>query len=352
MDIPGRAHFPLNSHFIVSPAYSPDGKRIAFRRGVGQIYYYDGTAWKNFGHSAIAGKSDDNTTGPPWFAADGSLGVNLRPKSSWCMDASGKWAQIPFESHYPDDIWSEGTARGGRPAAPQGCVTRYPESIVQDNLGTCWLTWKGQLYRAVPGRCLPVFAPGEPNPFISPQDLREVFVDPRGNALIESAAYRMNWYIVKPKAPPPQATIALERTGEDSLVAHLDPHTTGEVTFHWQLDNGEWQNSADRSLPFDHLPNGPHTLRVTATTEDLNSQATPTEATFSIHIDVARQIAGLVAQLNSPDYAKRKAAVEDLARQPSLAIPALEKARPAAGPDNQWWIDVALQAAQSTTHVQ
>jgi hypothetical protein len=84
-----------------------------------------------------------------------------------------------------------------------------------------------------------------------------------------------------------------------------------------------------------------------AIADGLSIQIAPTVATFSTRVDANRQIEELVAELNDPDYVRRKNAVIALARQPALAIPALEKMRLVANGDYLWWIDVAIQEAQA-----
>jgi hypothetical protein len=113
--------------------------------------------------------------------------------------------------------------------------------------------------------------------------------------------------------------ITLQPTAPDSFTAHLDPKTFGLVIFRWKLDERSWQQGNEANLALDHLPNGAHNLSVLAMTHDLNVQAAPTVATFETKIDA------LIAQLHDPDYDRRKAAVEELARQPNRAIPALQK---------------------------
>jgi hypothetical protein len=332
------------------PVYSPDLKRVAYRLGAAYIYYYDGSKWTHFDRHQITGKSEDNAVGPPRFDSSGTLLVNLRPHLSYGMDASGKWSQLPFRSLYPDDIWSEGGNRQGNPmrqTPPEGAVTRDPDFCVEDNVGTWWLTWKGQLYRAVPGLCVPQFDPGEVNPFVSHPGLNRVFVDKNGNALFTAMSELDPFLMLRPKVPVPRSIITLQRTAPDSFTAHLGAQGAGEVLFRWQLDDTAWEQGSDRDLVLDHLPNGRHTLRVVAMAGGLSIQVAPTLATFSTNVDAARQIEELVAELNDPAYAKRKNAVAELARQPVRAIPALEKARLVASGDSLWWIDVALQEAQA-----
>ena len=253
---------------------------------------------------------------------------------------------MEFESHFPTDIWSEGQGRGGRPVPPDGCVTNHPDSIVVDNLGTYWLSWQGDLYKSIPGRCVKVFGPDEMNPFRSIHDLRKAFVDQRGNAFLLTASDRMGVFIIKPKSSPPVTRIVMKRKGEDSYVARLDAQTKQPVTFHWQLDDGPWQLSKADSLALDHLPNGPHVLNVTAIDDQLNMDATPATAQFETRIDPNRQMVLLMTQLFDPDFSKRELAVEALAQQPATALPALRKTRETATDDQRWWIDAAIQESE------
>lgn len=334
--------------WFITPQYSADHKRIAYRRGVIEINYYDGAKWMKWERTQIIGRNDgDNAVGPPWFDQKGKLHVNVRNKTSWQKDDAGKWSAIPWVSHFPDDIWSENSDRmNNHPAPPDGCVTSRPESIVIDNLGIYWLTWKGALYKAIPGLCIKVFGDDEVNPFRTNRMLRDAFVDSQGNTFLLTAASEMERMMILPKAPAPNTRIVMEQKSADSFEAHLDANTTEPVTFRWQLDNGDWNISKTNMLPFEHLPNGSHVLKVTAIDDQLDMDATPVSAKFEIHIDSRQQISLLVAQLFDPDYERRKAAVEALTLQAAAAKPILLKARKTAGEDQCWWIDAALQEGE------
>jgi hypothetical protein len=337
--------------WFLTPQYSADHKRIAYRRGVIEINYFDGANWQKWMRSQIVGKNDgDNAVGPPWFDENGKLHVNLRNKMSWQMDDAGKWSQIAWVGHFPDDIWSENqNARNIHPAPPDGCVTNQPESIVVDNLGTTWLTWKGGLYKCIPGLCVEVFGADEINPFRTKRMLRETFVDSQGNAFLLTASSEMDRMMLRPKSPAPVTHIVMKRKAEDAFEARLDARTKQKVTFRWQLDEGPWQLSKTNSLALDHLPNGPHVLNVTAIDDQLNMDAVPATAKFETKIDPSRQMALLVAQLFDHDFSKREIAVEALARQPTTALPALRKARETATDDERWWIDAAIQECERQT---
>jgi hypothetical protein len=331
------------------PVYSPDLKRVAYRGGAAYIYYYDGTKWTHFGRWGITGNNQDNAVGPPFFDNSGALLVNLRPHLSYRMDISGKWTQIPFHSLYPDDIWSEeGHHRGNpfRQTPPEGAITRNPDFCIKDNVGTWWLTWKGQLYRAVPGICVAEFGPDEVNPFTSHSLLNKVVVDKNGNALFPTGSETDPFLMLRPKGHPPHTVVTLQRAGPDSFIAHLDPKTAGNAIFRWQLDNSDWQQGSNRDLSLDHLPNGTHTLSVLAMTQNLDIQVAPTVSTFETQIDASSQIDALILQLHDPDYDRRKAAVAALARQPDRALPALRQALANASGDNRWWLEVALQEVE------
>lgn len=337
-------HFAENDVFTFDPQYSADGKRIAYREGVTELHYYDGKAWQKLKRPQITDKKDsDGAIGPPWFDANGKLCINIRNKTSWQQDNTGKWTSIPFQSHWPTDIWSEGQNRPGRPIPPDGCVTNHPDSIIMDNLGTCWLSWQGDLYKAIPGRCVKVFGPDELNPFRSIHDLRKAFVDPRGNAFLLTASSRMGVFIIKPNSPQPQVTITLGAIDRDSVKAELHTNSTSPVHFRWQLDAAPWQATDDAALSLEGLPNGTHKLTVSALTDDLLPEAKPAVATFKIKVDPRRQLADLIKKLSDPDYEQRKSAVNALALQPATAVPALRKARAAADDDKRWWIDATLQ---------
>lgn len=341
-------HYPAGRMFEIDPQYSADRQRIAYRAGAAYVLYYDGSAWQRFGRSQITGKNEDNAVGPPWFDAEGRLCVNLRPGMSWRRDEAGKWSEVAFQSHFPTDIWSEHSENGtAKPLPPEGCVTSYPESIVMDNLGTCWLTWQGALYKCVPGRCVKVFGADEVNPFVSWRQLREAFVDARGNAFLLTASAAMNVFIVKPKSAPPRTALAVEPAGAGAVRIKLQAGAGQPVGFRWRLDDGPWQPTEKDTLSLRDLPVGRHRVEVSGVDAELQTEAPAATAAFEISVDPTQQLADLIAGLSDPDYARRKSAVDALALQPDRAVPALREARETADADRRWWIDAALQRIDS-----
>ncbi len=346
-------HFPPNPLFAVDPQYGADGRRIAFRRDVGSILYYDGAAWQRFERRQITGKTDDSALGPPWFDADGRLCVNLRDKTTRRRSDDGQWSEVPFQSRFPTDIWSEnsGNNRAVHPEPPEGCVTAEPDSIVQDNLGTYWLTWQGELYRAVPGHCAKVFVPGESSPFHTERKMRAVYVDNRGNALLGTTMAGTQNFLLKPRSAPPRTTVAVVPIAADAVQVRFKVESALPVETRWQLDDGPWQVSRDNPLTLSGLANGKHRLRATSHDAELQAEGRPAETAFEIRIDPARQIADLVAGLADPDYARRKSSVDALALQPDLAVPALRAARQTADADRRWWIDATLGQIERTRNI-
>ena len=342
------AHFLTADEFLHGPQYSPDGERIAYRAQSNELAYYDGTEWLRITRERITGKKGAGAVGPPWFDKEGQLCVNLRPETTWRRDDAGKWAQIPFESHFPTD-GSEGTANAPRPEPPEGSVTSHPDSLVTDHLGTAWLTLGQQLYRCVPGRCVAVFGTGEANPFLVKRLLRQVFVDARGNAFVQTASARMEAFIIKPRHAPPHVELAVEAVETDAVRVRLHTDSTLPMQYRWRLDEGPWQATAEDTWPLASLPAGSHRLAVAGVDAELQTGSPPAVATFDIKVDPAQQMAGLIARLSDPDYARRKAAVQAFALQPpDRASAALRQARATAGEDARWWIDAAWQQIEQT----
>ena len=341
-------HYTTGRMFDIDPQYSVDHQRIAYRSGVADTLYYDGSAWQRISCFQITGKKEDIAVGPPWFDGEGHLRVNLRPRISWRREDTGKWSEVPFQSRFPADIWSEHpNGADERPLPPEGSITSNPDSITVDNLGTFWLTWERALYKCVPGRCVKVFGADEINPFISGQQLREVFVDSRGNAFLLTASGALNAFILKPKSASPRTTVTVKLVGPDSVRVLLRAETGLPTQYRWRLDDGPWRWTGESTLAFDSLPAGSHAVTVSGVDAELQMEAPPAAAAFEIQVDPDQQIAGFIARLSDPDYAQRKAAVRALALQPDRAAFALRRARKQASGDTQWWIDAALQQIET-----
>ena len=341
-------HFlPLHpaSQVVFDPQYSADHQRIAYRDGTSDFYYYDGAAWQHFDCRQVTGKTDRNSKiGPPWFDSDGRLCANFFLEATWRRDEAGHWSKTAFQSRFPLDTWSEHAEIAQvEERTPKGCVTTHPHSIVADNLGTDWLTWKHGLYRCVPGRCVSVFGDDEASPFDSLRYLQKVFVDGRGNAFLLTRTMSDVVMMIKPRPLAPRAAVAVAPTGVDAVKARLRAESASPVQFRWRLDEGAWNTTSDSVLTLQGLPNGAHALAVSAVDAELQTSAVPAVARFEVTIDSNRQMADLIARFAAPDYEQRKAAADALARQPDRAVPALQKARETADDDQRWWIDATLE---------
>ena len=175
------------------------------------IHYFDGAAWHTYRRSDInPGDTGFAFDGAPFFDKNGSLAININKWTdkqnptqfvTWRMTGeqawlSGAYQQGPYE-------YFANTASLLTP--PVGSVTPDFGSCVKDRNGVFWLTAKGMLYRAVPGRCEPQFAPDAPNPFRDGRGLHEVFIDPCGNAVIHtrllSQSSALGEYVFVPVRP-------------------------------------------------------------------------------------------------------------------------------------------------------
>ena len=337
-------HFLGDGMFASTPQFSRDGRRVAYRSGVIDCCYYDGSSLRRFREPEIDGKMERvNNLGPPWFDKDDRLCVNIWKETSWRMDEAGHWSQLPFESHFPADLFSESQDRGQPLEPPDDCALKHYDHIVMDNLGAYWLLWQHELYRCVPGHCIKVFHGDEKDHFLVRSGISRVFVDASGDAVVESDSAEADGFIIKPRSAPPHASVLVESTAADAVRARFEVRSELPLEFRWCLDGGKWQRTNKDSIAIDGLPNGEHKLSCVALDADLQSQAVPTMATFTTMIDPIRQIAGLVSRLSDPDYEQRRSAVNALARQPDQATPALWKARETADEDQRWWIDATLQ---------
>lgn len=355
-----RVRFLANGHYLFGPEYSPDHRRIAFREesrtyrvdkgwrteGERNFWYYDGRDWKDINVADVIGAKDEHAQlGPPWFDKEGILAVTIRDSNSlatWRMDAEGSWKKGVFESHFPDDIWSEPKV-SKRPSVPEGCVTDHPNSIMMDNHGVCWLVWQGILYKALPGKCVRVLGAKDLLPLKAPIHLYKVYVDSDGNAFVYAAASTRVGFIIKTKSAPPRTTLEIESPEGDSVRVRFLASSKEDVEFRWKLDEQDWKTTRQSSLDLKNLANGRHRLQAIATDEELQSDAAPATATFTIQVDPEQQLARFIKQLSDPDYDRRKEALGGLALQPTKAKPALLKARKKADDDLKWWIDATLQ---------
>jgi hypothetical protein len=330
------------------PRYSSDKQRIAYYADIQQaIHYFDGSTWRVYKSPDISGWPGNNDFSPPWFDAKDKLCVSSRGGNTmWQCDDSGKWASVPYVAHPSDEYDPPQSPKRQLSPTQQAYLGQNPNTARTDSLGGLWFTNGGKLYRCVFNQTVPVFAPEEVTPFASNPALLGVDVDPNGNVFINVFAGETRRYLIRAKHASPQTTIALKQLDEDSYSVTFDPHCDGRVQFGWQLDDDPFAVSPGSTVTVHHLTNGPHTVRAFAIDDQLNMDASPAVAHFEVKVDAEKQTAALIAQLMGTDDAGRKEAVQVLAREPEVSLPALQKAKATANENQLWWINVALQEAQ------
>ena len=231
---------------------------------------------------------------------------------------------------------------------PQGCVTSRPRSIVVDRTGVYWLTWEQGLYKAIDGMCIPAFTPDANHPFVDDRTVEQALVDRKGNTFLFTHAHQRDEYVViNPDTAVPDTEMTVTQAGPDTFVVNLSATVPGEIWYRWRLNGTVWSlPSRESEILFDALAEGDYIVEAVALDAQLHVDATPAERRFKVRI-TSEHIAQWVADLASPDYDKREAAVRSLVSKPGRALPALEKARATADDDLRWWIDAALQLIEN-----
>ncbi len=338
--------FQLGNEEPKAPFFSSDG-RICFLDDWAKINYYDGRVWRKWGREQIKGDEGFVTNGPPFINRAGLLCVNIEGKT-WEFSESEGWRATKYEHGIRDNPIGEPPAPV---APPPGCSISIPESLAYEAGIWCWLTWRGQLYKGFPGLCAPQFEASQYHPFIDRRRVLKVFADQHGNQFLQTALPNgVEEYVIFLARPPlPHTGLKFVKAGADSATVQFSSTPEAEAWFTWRLDGGPWSTPAkDSSLRLRWLPKGRHHLEATAVDRRLQVDPVPAVADFEVRIDPARQIASIIAALGSPDESRREAAVDALSQQPSLALPALRRARDTAGDRQRWWIDVAIQRIESS----
>ncbi|MGB8356044.1 MAG: HEAT repeat domain-containing protein [Chthoniobacteraceae bacterium] len=340
-----RPEFVGDPPAYLAPEYTADLKQITFLTRNWEVSWFDGATWRKFKRADIQPGGDHSAAiGRPFFGKSGRLCVNISEKT-WLLDGQGHWAQTEHEEKLQDRYDNGMTLpTQAKIELPPGCITTTPDSVAADNQGACWLTWQEKLYKCGYGACVEVLAKDEPDPFADGRKITGVWIDRQGNAFLKTGFEKQ--VMIAPKSPLPKATVAVEKVDGDSATVRLGAGSSGEIQFRWRLDAGPWQLTKEKTVTLDSLPNGLHVLSATAVDAELQTGAQVT-AKFKVKIDQEKQIAALIQQLSDPDFAKRKAAVAALARQPAPALSALKAARDKVGDDLRWWIDVAIQEIES-----
>jgi streptogramin lyase len=341
--LPSSASIRIEGNRIPVPTFTPDGQ-IGYRDECGQAHYFNGRTWQAWRPQDIDTGRHEGFDGPAFFDRAGNFAVDIAG-STWDFTQAEGWRITSYERGLGTD--QERRYPHATPPPP-GCDFNNPDSVVQDRLGTYWLTSRDQLYRALPGLCVAQFSPGQRQPFVDSRTIRKVVIDPQGNAFLETA-FRAHpeieeYVIVNARPPLPKTTMQASVEASGIVKLHFETQVKCKVWFTWRVDGGEWTHptaSADTTVNW--LPNGKHRIEAAALDERLQIDPTPGVAEVEIHVDRREQVLELIKKLNDPDYSVRDAAVAALVRQPALALPLLQSAREKADPDRRWWIDAAIQ---------
>ena len=346
--LPNRASFHVQGYRFTLPTFTLDG-RIGYRDPCELAHYFNGHEWQTWKPQQIAGTRRGNFDGPAFFDRAGNFAVNLEGKTWEYIQAQG-WRLTSFEPGYGND--QERLALHS-PPPPPGCAVSNPESVAQDRWGTYWLTSRGQLYRAIPGLCVPQFSSGQRQPFGDSRTIKTVLIDPAGNAFLETyflAHPDIGEYVIvnaRPPLGPTKMYASVEASGIVKL--HFETQTKDKGWFTWRVDGGAWTpptESAETAVF--GLANGPHSIEGATLDDRLQIVPIPGVADVAVHVDHEKQLAALIEQLKNPDYSLREAAMAGLVRQSALALPLLQAAREKVGLDQRWWIDAAIQQIEET----
>ena len=344
--LPQHPSLHMEDYPYTAPSFSTDG-RIGYADRCGKLHYFNGEEWRNWSRQDINGDSRPVPLlhGRAFFDQAGNLATNLQgtiweytPKDGWRPATSE-----PGPRTDPDLIMPQPS-----PLVPRGCEFGSAESIAKDRLGTFWLTHRGQLYRAIPGLCLPQTSSPEHQPFIDGRTVNAALVDPQGNAFLETYLHTtpvVGEYVVIDARPPlPQMNLRASVGTAGAVKLHFDSAGKGKIWFTWRVDNEAWTDPSEGAeATVTGLAEGKHRIEAEVIDERLQITLTPAVAEVEIPKVNQNELAALIEQLKDPDYSVRDAAVAGLARQPALALPLLCAAREKATPDLRWWIDAAIQ---------
>lgn len=344
--LPIRKDFRLERMLVQFPSFTPDG-RICYRLAMNFVWYFDGGRWRHFETSEITGANTVFLNGPPFFDRAGNLAIHLQANTWEYTDQKG-WQMIDPER----GLGTEQELR--RPPIvpmPPGCAVEHPESVVLDRLGIYWLTSQGQLYRAIQGMCSPQFPRDEHQPFIDSRKLTKALIDPKGNAFLVTAfaPNQIEYVIVKARPPLPQTTLHASTDASGITTLNFSSTTKDALSFTWRMDGGPWSApTKNNETAVEDLPGGKHRIEAAAVDQRLQIDPTPAVAVIDIPAPSETQITALIQKLSDPDFEVREKAVAALVRQPDAALPLLRSTREKAAPDQQWWIDAAVQEIEES----
>ncbi|HEV7405563.1 MAG TPA: hypothetical protein VGO11_21640 [Chthoniobacteraceae bacterium] len=331
------------------PVYSETGQIAFFKRGEG-LHYFNRREWKTTTMEAFAERYDE-VYSAPWFRAGSCLSMHLGNFDYEYDDEHDRWGKRPDKDHYVP------APRAENPF-PEGCPVKELIGVARYALGTSWILGKDrQLYKAVPGRTLPVFPVDRPNPFAHGEWLYGVEIDAKGGALVEQVKlyyepHLFLYYHVPATMLAPIATARLEEPGGPFRVelgiAKNEPPAPDEVWFSWSLDDSPWHAlQQKKEIVFPKLTDGPHRLEVRAYNAELGTQRTPTVLEWQTGSAPETLLQRWIAAFERPEFRKRLEALESIRRKGPDALPALHAAESHGSEEARNWVKKAIEQIES-----
>lgn len=336
----------MGNAFTAMPygALHPSGRAVCLTEGRA-LRVYNGTEWRRWRFAEIAGRDSLPLRGLPFFSPEGDPCVAFREGPAFRLKDGKSWEALPAAATPPPGADGADDEDAAARAVPKGCVTDSPDSRVYDNDGVCWLTWKGALYKAVDGVCIPWFADGSAHPFVDGRRLNGACMDSRGGVFLETMGFVREWVYLPPRSQPPQTTVRLERVEEGTAVLVLGTAGGAAKLYRWRLDGGAWSlPAAATTITLENLARSRHRFEAAAVDENLQRDPTPAAVDIDIQYDPAARMGRLVTLLADRDYAVRERASRALTACGRDALPLLKKARAeSTDADKNWWIDAVIQ---------
>jgi hypothetical protein len=345
-------NLPSGSERYGQVTTASDGRLAFYETYAQRLHYFDGKAWTNWSAAEVKENSYEYGPANVFFSSQGRLAFSQRNTTRELGDKGWKTASYSPPLENSDRFKYNLSSAIYDPEFRQtyAVTNRNITNPVWDNDGTVWFAADQQLYRAIPGLCVAQFNAEEWHPFIGVHSVMQALVDPKGKIFLKSpyASYG-DFYLLEPSDALPHTKIDLKRIAEDSVEATFSAQPASRCWFRWKLDQGPWSKpSMATALRLEDLPSGKHLLLASAINRDLSSDPTPAEAPFVVNLDPGKQIASHIEKLFSGSSSEREKAVTALARQPALALPALQSARSRANADQRWWIDAAIQQVEDS----